>query len=166
MTVESTTTTSTTSVQSALAGVLEVTSPQVKAESVHYDDHVMLIWTVRSKAARPIKAFQVSFVVAVTDSLGRNYAVNFQKDCSAAALRPGEFRVGKAVSWMTSEGLDALTNDEGSCTGESWTMNEYIENEGGLYAALDAGVVPTVVVQVNRITFDDGSGIGTAVGGA
>ena len=151
---------STTSVQQAIDAVLEV-----NVESVGFDTDPTSLFVnaeFRNLSDRGIAAFQLIYVVTATDSLGRSYSQRLLLDCTEPPLGPGSARSGRYVVGQFDANIAGLEN----CTIGAWDMNPYIPEEAGLFSAVESGVVPTVVVEKTRVTFEDGSFIGTAAEGS
>jgi hypothetical protein len=152
----------TTSVAQALEAALDVRANNAGTST--YSDgsqYVDLGMMFANRSPKTISAFQVSFGVSTTDSLGRRYQRSLLMECTTP-LAPGESR---SYVFDEMDISDAAIKAFDECTRGGWESNPYIAEEDGLYEAIRGGAVPAITVERNRVTFSDGTSIGVAVEG-
>jgi hypothetical protein len=172
----STTTTSTStppttlSVNQQIAAYVNIVPKATFAHTA--DDGQEQIWISFQVNVGPkdIAAFQALVTVTATDALGRTYSMQFDYECTQA-LTAGH---GEAA---TNEAQDGDANIPADCAVGTWDVNQFIEEQHGLWSALlqyqdghltseglpdPAGAKATVTADMTRVSFTDGTSIGTA----
>ncbi|HVX19123.1 MAG TPA: hypothetical protein VHA73_13920 [Acidimicrobiales bacterium] len=166
-----TTTTTTTSAPTTTVAPTTTIAPSAQIASVldfqpvgvyvgqYEGDYYMTVgFHIHSKAGQRIVAYQASIRLSATDSLGRTYVMALLDDCTDP-LDPGQVLNGNVSS------LEQAADSERTCAAEEWDANQFIAEEIGLWRALEHGSTPHYDVTLNRVSFANGSGIGTAITG-
>jgi hypothetical protein len=159
----STTATSAPSVEDQLKAALTVRATSVSVKGGKYDRALDVEFVIENRSPRTINVFQVSVNVRVTDRLGRVFSRNLLFDCTESPLGAGERRDAGETRHDIFAESDRKIAGHSNCTIGSWELNEFIDEEIGMYHAIDEGSASARAdVTLNRIVFGDGSAIGKA----
>ena len=145
----------TTASQIAAALNVSVIGESALGHTADSDNNVVLTFSVHNTSAKPIAAYQTSTDLSVTDSLGRTYSQHLLSDCTDP-LGPGESRTGPTQ--LSESTIAAAVKD---CTLGTWTMNQFDPEQIGLWTAMQSAR-GSYSLRITRITFADGSSLGTA----
>lgn len=120
---------------------------------------LLITWSFSNTSPKFITAFQVTAELTIVDSLGRKYDQRYINTCQTTNLAPGSTLSSSASS---ADDYEAFIADSGNCTNTEYDVNQYINDDYGIWNGLQAGTIPTIKIELNRISFSDGTALGTA----
>lgn len=146
------------SVDDRVAAAIGIDGPSYRARYTDYEYKLDLYWEYTNNTLVDITAWQFLVDAEATDQLGRSFSQTFQVDCTGSPLHPGERRSS------TSKGADTPGNaltDLQNCTLTVYGMNQFIDQQIGLWKALHEGNTLKVRIRPTVVTFPDGTQLGT-----
>ena len=167
---------STTTVADAISEAISVELSYLEGTESSDRSYVSANWVTTNLSDKTITSHQVRFQVRATDALGREFAEVAYADCLDHPIAPGETvrsdvrRVPLDLDMMDpshrlllhERGFEATEADK-LCVYHDWGVNRFDDQQVGIHEALLEGATPDVVVDVTRVSFEDGSSLGEAV---
>lgn len=120
-------------------------------------------WTLENLTDKEISAFQSILTASVVDQLGRPQSEVLRFECTTRPIGPHE-RITTQGPTDIKQDLPGFYAAEADCVTGWWEFNPYITSEAALDKALTDGLPVTVTAEVTRISFSDGTSLGTARG--